>query len=82
MAGGGGGGRRRRGSGSGDDDDYGGVDYKSALLARLNNKKGVPKGLSRTIAGTSERIGVAGDNIFDMIRRRYQAKKRVRYFLP
>ena len=37
-------------------------------------------GFSRNLAG--DRIGVAGDNIFQMVHRRYQAKNRSKYFLP
>ena len=62
-------------------------EFDPSLFA-LPKPKAAPKkkfgsqyaGYSRSLAG--ERIGVAGDNIFKMVDRRYKAKVRANYFLP
>lgn len=79
--GGGAGGGKKAGSGY---QPFNMDDYRNKLLAKLNGSPQDAAGKTRNIAGAvdGERIGVAGDNIFAMINRRYEAKSRANYFLP
>lgn len=65
--------------------NYDGLDMQSSLDSYLKKLKGNRKpaavaGMKKVIAG-NEAIGVAGDNIFDMIHRRYQHKRKANIFI-
>ena len=64
------------GSGAPVTKDY---DDGPSLSDELNRRSSVA-GMTRSLA--SDRIGVSGDNIFEMLSRRYQKKSRANAFLP
>lgn len=58
--------------------DFALKDHSNSLKKQVKGNRYA--GFSRSLAG--DRIGVAGDDIFNMVQRRYRAKKKARYFLP
>lgn len=54
--------------------------FNSPFAKKKKSKGSLYAGFSRNLAGVP--IGVSGDDIFKMLQRRYQAKKRANYFLP
>ena len=81
KAGGGGGGGRRFGRGNQDGSSVPDLNFGfQNVNAKRADFKGKVEGLTRNLAG--ERIGVAGDNIFKMMSRRYQVKAKAKHFLP
>ncbi|MCC6276839.1 MAG: hypothetical protein IT289_02860 [Oligoflexia bacterium] len=71
--GGGGGGFGRSGGGSGNPLD--------GLFGNEKREEGNVNGLTRTLA-SGESVGVAGDDLFGMVSRRYQTRHRAGSFLP
>ena len=76
VTGGGGGRRPASAKGSGAPN----FDLSGLLKKKKNKKKARIAGLQKKLGDTP--IGVAADNIFDMIKRRYRAKHQRKEFLP
>ena len=77
---GGGGGGGSYGSSFGEDGGGGYTDYLSKLKRGIaSKKKDVVAGKSKNYGG--EQIGVRVDNIFEMIHRRYQTKRKRNTFI-